>query len=352
MKIENQTQMYEGSPWCLGRYESFEVNKPRLITLLNHDYVIWKDKQGNLNALDNICPHAGANLAKGGHIVEFKQKSCLACPYHGNKVQFLGDGKVIVDGNISTKNIQTVLPLQIVNGLVWTYGLNWKEQDRKLISQPIEPKLPIPDFSNIAFLPEYNPKLNLDELNHIYSFSESFNGDIVQMMWNAHDGEHFAGTHYDSMLTKDIKIENLTQNYNKISWQLFLHKRDDKQVKKNKMSPLVNDVIIQCLNSFLPSLLILTNEIAKGKLFVAVAYTYPESPTKTRFCVDGYFNFKYAWWHRLLNLPQKGNNFRDILLSEDVTILNNLYPTFNKKIALKNDTPAQLAMNYLKNWNS
>ena len=106
-------------------------------------------------------------------------------------------------------------------------------------------------------------------------------------MWNAHDGEHFAGTHYDSMLTKDIKIENLTQDENKISWQLFLHKRDDKQANQNKMSPFVNDVMVQCFNSFLPSLLILTNEIAKGKLFVGIAYSYPESPTKTKFCLDG-----------------------------------------------------------------
>ncbi len=351
MKFENKTQMYEGSPWCLGRYESFAIDKPLLITLLDRDYVIWKDKAGNLNALDNICPHAGANLAKGGHIVDFKGKSCLACPYHGNKVQFLGDGKVIVEGNISTKEIQQVLPLQVVNGLVWTYGIHWQEKDGKLISEAIEPKLPIPDFSNIAFLPEYNSQLQLSELNHIYSFSESFDGDIAQLMWNAHDGEHFAGTHYDSMLTKELKIENLTQNENKLSWQLFLYKRDDKNVKKNKMSLFVNDVMVQCFNTFLPSLFILTNEIAKGQLFVAVGYGYPESPTKTKFCVDGYLNFEYTWLHKLLRFPQKGNNFRDTLLSEDLSILNNLYPAFNKKIALKNDTPPELAMNYLKNWN-
>ena len=111
MRIEKQ--MYEGAPWCLGRYDSFEANKPKLITLLGHDYVIWKDESGNLNAIDNICPHAGASLAKGGYIVEFEGKDCLACPYHGNKVQFFGDGKVVVDGSVSSQAIQTVLPLQI-----------------------------------------------------------------------------------------------------------------------------------------------------------------------------------------------------------------------------------------------
>ncbi|VEP14718.1 Rieske (2Fe-2S) domain-containing protein (fragment) [Hyella patelloides LEGE 07179] len=182
--------------------------------------------------------------------------------------------------------------MQVVNGKVWTYGLYWKEESGKLISEPIEAKLPIPDYSNIAFLPKYNSQLHLSELNHIYSFSESFNGDILQMMWNAHDGEHFACTHYDSMLTKEIKIENLTQNENKLSWQLFLSKRKDRDAKRNKMSPFVNDVMVQCFKTFLPSLFILTNEIAQGQLFVAVGYGYPESPAKTRFCVDGYFNFE------------------------------------------------------------
>ena len=70
----------------------------------------------------------GANLARGGYIVDFEDKYCLACPYHGNKVQFLSDGRIIIDDNISSQALQQVLPLQIVDGLVWTYGLNWATQ--------------------------------------------------------------------------------------------------------------------------------------------------------------------------------------------------------------------------------
>ncbi len=359
MKVENKTQintqtetlqMYEGAPWCLGRYESFVINKPQLITLLGHDYVIWKDKEGNLNALDNICPHAGANLANGAYIVDFQGKSCLACPYHGNKVQFFGDGKAIIEGNISRKPIQSVLPLKVIDGLVWTYGLHWEEKQGELLSEPIQPKIPIPDYADIPFLPKYHSQLRVNKLNHIYSFTESVHNNILRFLWNAHDGEHFAGIHRDSMLTNDIKIDNLTQKDNHISWQLFLNKRNDKYAKKNKMSPLVNDVMVQCFNTFLPSLVVLTNEIAQGQLFVAIGYLYPESPTKTRFSLDGYFNFEYTWWHKLLRLPQLGNQFRDKIIGEDVSIVNNIYPSFNKKISLKNDTPAELAINFLKNW--
>jgi phenylpropionate dioxygenase-like ring-hydroxylating dioxygenase large terminal subunit len=347
MKLENQ--MYEGAPWCLGRYNSFEVNQPKLITLLGHDYVIWRDETGNLNAIDNICPHAGANLAKGGYIVDFQGKKCLACPYHGNKVQFFGDGKVAIDGNISHQAIQTVLPLQIVDGLVWTYGLSWREEEEKLIAQPIEPKLPIPDYRNVTNLTKSQPQLKLEGLNHIYSKSQSVDCNIAQAIWNIHDGEHFAGTHRDTMLSKEIKIENLTQNEHQLSWRLILHKRSDRAIKSHKMNLLVEKIFVQSFNAFLPSLAVITLDY-KGKLIVGIVTLYPESSQKIRLCLDSYTDLEFTWWQKLIKFPQLANLFRDRLIFEDIAILENLYPTFNHKITLKNDTPAELAMNYLQTW--
>ncbi len=349
MKVETKTQMYEGAPWCLGRYDSFEINKLQLITLLNHDYVIWKDEEGNLNALDNICPHAGANLAKGGYILDFKGRSCLACPYHGNKIQFLGDGKVIIEGNISSQAIQQVLPLQVIDGLVWTYGLHWQEQEGKLVSEPIKPKLPIPNYSNIPFLPKSHSQLHLSKLNHIYSHSESVNCNILQAIWNIHDGEHFAGTHRNTILTKEIKIDNLTQNENQLSWQLIQYKRDDKDAKINKINSLVDEVMVQSFNTLLPGLAVVTLE-NKGQLVVGVITMYPESPINTKICLDSYLEPGFTWWQKFLKFPQIANKFRTQLIFEDISILNNLYMTFNKKITLKNDTPAELAMKYLEHW--
>jgi len=352
-------QMYEGAPWCLGRYESFEVDQPKLIKLLGHDYVIWRDKSGKLNAIDNICPHAGANLAKGGYIVDFQGKDCLACPYHGNKVQFFGDGKVIVDSKISKQAIQTVLPLQVVDGLVWTYGLSWRreasslgqEQDGKLISQPIEPKLPIPDFSQVPNLPQGYSEIRLNKLNHIYSRSESVECGIAQAAWNIHDGEHFAGTHRDTMLSQEIKIDNLIQDEHKLSWELILYKRGDRAAKRNKMNFLVEKVFTQAFNTFLPSLAVVTLDY-RGKLIVGIVTIYPESETNIRICLDSYADIDFSWWQKLLRLPQTANVFRDRLNLEDIAIMENLYTNFEQKISLKNDTPAQLAMNYLQNWHN
>lgn len=351
------TQMYEGAPWCLGKYSSFEVDKPQLITLLGYDYVIWKDESGKLNAIDNICPHAGANLAKGGYVINIQGENCLACPYHGNKVQFLGDGRIIVDNNVSNRAIQAVLPLQVIDGLVWTYGLNWRyaasslgqEQDGKLVAKPIEPKLPIPNYNNIPFLPKSNSQLHLSELHHIYSRSGTINNSIDAIVWNVHDAEHFAGTHRNSMLAKEVKIDNFTQDDCHFSWQLVTNKRDDRDAKRNKMSLLIDKEVIQSFNTFLPGLTLVTTDF-KGQFLVVVLYVYPESTTTTRFNADAYLYSKFTWWQKLFQIPKIGNKIRDRLLLEDMSIVDNLYSNFQKKITLKNDVIPQLAMDYLKNW--
>ena len=344
MKTAN---MYEGAPWCLGRYESFEVDRPKLITLLNHDYVIWRDRSGELNAIDNVCPHAGANLAKGGYIIDFQGKDCLACPYHGNKVQFFGDGKVAIDGKVSNQAIQPVLPLEIVDGLVWTYGISWQEKDGKLIATAIDPKLPIPDFSNVLYLPEGYSQLQLERFNHIYSRSESVECSIAQAVWNIHDGEHFAGTHRDTILSQEIKIDNLIQDEHKLSWQLTLTKRSDRAAKRYKMSLLVEEEFTQGFHTFLPSLAVVTLDF-KGKLIVGIVTIYPETERNIRICLDSYSDLNFSWWQKLFGLPKMANVFRDRLIMEDIAIMENLYATFEHKITLKNDTPAQLAMNYLQ----
>ena len=347
IEAKTQNKMYEGAPWCIGRYASFEVDKPRLITLSNHDYVVWRDKTGKLNAIDNICPHAGANLAKGGYIVQFEGKDCLACPYHGNKVQFFGDGKVAIDGNLSSQAIQPVLPLEIVDGLVWTYGLSWREEDGKLIATKIEPKLPIPDFSHVPFLPEGYNQIQLEKLSHIYARPESVKCNIAQAMWNLHDGEHFASTHRDTMLSAEIKVDNLIQDENKISWLLTLNKKRDRATRKNKMNLLLEKEIVQGFSSFLPSLIVVTFGY-RGKLIVGIVTMYPESESSIGICLDSYTDLNFALWQKLIRIPQIANTFRDRLMREDKVIMENLYSTFEHKITLKNDIPAQLAMNYLQ----
>lgn len=151
------------------------------------------------------------------------------------------------------------------------------------------------------------------------------------------------------MLTKEIKIDNLTQDENKLAWQLIQYKRDDLDAKRNKMSLLVDRVYVQCFNTFLPSLAVITLDY-RGQLVLGIVTIYPESPHSTILCLDSYIDFEFSWWQKLTGFPKIASLLRDHLLFEDISILNDLYLTFNKKINLKNDTPAELAINYLQNW--
>lgn len=151
------------------------------------------------------------------------------------------------------------------------------------------------------------------------------------------------------MLTKAIKIDNLTQDENKLFWQLIQYKRDDRDVKNSVTNLLVDPVFVQCFNTFLPSLEVITLNF-REQLVLGIVTMYPESPNKTRFCLDSYLDFEFTWWQKLLKFPKVANLMRDRLIFEDISLLENLYPTFNHKITLKNDTPAELAMNYLQTW--
>ena len=110
---------------------------------------------------------------------------------------------------------------------------------------------------------------------------------------------------------------------------------------------LVEKVFTQGFNTFLPSLAVVTLDF-QGKIIVGIVTIYPETDRRIRLCLDSYIDLEFSWWQKLLRLPETANVFRDRLIMEDIAIMENLHSTFNHKITLKNDTPAQLAMNYLQ----
>jgi vanillate O-demethylase monooxygenase subunit len=49
------------------------------VTLLGEDLVVWRDCDGHLSLLDDLCSHRGARLSAGS----VTPAGCLRCPYHG-----------------------------------------------------------------------------------------------------------------------------------------------------------------------------------------------------------------------------------------------------------------------------
>lgn len=45
-----------GAPWLIAHRSMLGINKPQKISLNGQDYVLWQNQQGQVFALNNICP--------------------------------------------------------------------------------------------------------------------------------------------------------------------------------------------------------------------------------------------------------------------------------------------------------
>ena len=64
--------------YVVGKSADFIKNKPYKRQVWHKNYVIWRNEDYKLRALDDVCTHKGASLA-GGKIINDQ----VMCPYHG-----------------------------------------------------------------------------------------------------------------------------------------------------------------------------------------------------------------------------------------------------------------------------
>ncbi|RMF25408.1 MAG: hypothetical protein D6756_05620, partial [Cyanobacteria bacterium J083] len=114
-----------GAPWLIAHKSMLGVNQPYKISLNDQDYVLWQNKQGEVFALSNICPHMQAPLADGWICAK---RNTIACPFHG--LEFNGKGKLYQNQQFSREILSDTLEIIVKGDLIWTYG-------------GYEPKLPI-----------------------------------------------------------------------------------------------------------------------------------------------------------------------------------------------------------------
>ena len=52
------------------------------VQLLGEQLVLFRDKQGTMHCLGDVCPHRGAPLHRGW-VAQAEGHDCVVCPYHG-----------------------------------------------------------------------------------------------------------------------------------------------------------------------------------------------------------------------------------------------------------------------------
>lgn len=113
-------------PVCMSREIADKDSAPLRVRLLGEDFIAFRDTNGKVGVLDELCMHRGASLALG------RVEECgIRCLYHGWK--FAVDGTIMETPNHPDPRFKARLkapayPVREEGGLVWAY-LGPKEKE-------------------------------------------------------------------------------------------------------------------------------------------------------------------------------------------------------------------------------
>lgn len=111
-----------------------KIKQTQAVVIWQQSFVLYRDTQGLVHALDNVCPHAGVELHHGE-----VNGNCLTCPYHGWK--FDSTGKCVeIPYFPKTQKLPRAqvqhYPTQEKYGLVWLFPGDLTLCDRPLPDIP------------------------------------------------------------------------------------------------------------------------------------------------------------------------------------------------------------------------
>ena len=224
--------------WYAVELSSLVTSKPRLLKLLGKEYVLYRNVEGHIIALDNQCAHRGAGLALG-----WTEGNCIRCPYHGWKYESDGTCSHIpadaVGTSIPKRARINAYPVQEKYGFVWLFvgDLNLPESQRP----------PTPAFSQFES-PERSPSYTQ------YQFSGHFSRTMENAIDAAHalfvhkgavgkskNPEDTVIEHYDVHMTDWEMTATMGIKVNRLSSMMrFLLKQDDPNAKKDYRFALPN----------------------------------------------------------------------------------------------------------------
>lgn len=304
--------MLKGAPWLLAHKSMLKIEQPQKISLYGKDYVLWRDKTGEVNALSNVCPHMGAMLSEGWCETKYDGTSSVVCPFHA--LAFDRDGCTVLPGtNSKTLPQLESLELIIEDDFIWTYG-------------GYEPRIPIPKI--------------LNEIAQNYKFigstaNTNVETDLRSMLLNMHDYNHQNGTHRDLFEITEVRFEEFIDNgYHSEAWFNTPTKPKTWWQKLKQPSQFLLPETIQAhLENYFPSLVIFHGKSPFGKIAQCHLFV-PESLTKTRTYVLLFGEVS----NPLSKLLKKQFlNLSKVVVEQDAAILTKIYSNAPQKIKLNNE---------------
>lgn len=316
-----------GAPWLIAHKSMLGVNQPYKITLNGRDYVLWKNSDGKVFALDNICPHRQAPLSAGWICPE---RETITCPFH--TLEFDGMGRLYQNGTFKAQPVTQPLELTVIDDCIWTYG-------------GYEPKTQIPDL-----LQHYLKSYSLVGV----AGDKSIQGDFLSNLKINYDFNHQNGTHRESFQIKDNPIHHFETDglYAQVVQEII---REDNTLREFVQNPALlttPKVYTGTLEYAFPSLTIFSTQLPLGKIAQAHVL-YPETPTTTKtfvLCLA-------QWSNPLLKLPGLNSLIKrsflkavETVVLQDTTMIEKLYPSQPLKIKLPKEEIIAYAEKLYHEW--
>jgi phenylpropionate dioxygenase-like ring-hydroxylating dioxygenase large terminal subunit len=134
--------MFINNWYVAAKVDAVRAGEPLKVRMLGADFVLFRDENGEIACLSNVCIHRGASLAHG----KVHENGRIACPYHG--WQFNAGGqcmRIPALGDVvpPTRARVDTYPVEELFGLVWVF----------LGDAPEEERPPLPT----DWYPEYGP---------------------------------------------------------------------------------------------------------------------------------------------------------------------------------------------------
>lgn len=298
-----------GAPWLITHRSILGINKPHKVTLNGQDYVLWQNKQGEVFALNNICPHMQAPLSDGWVCQE---RSTITCPFHA--LEFDGQGRLCQDGKIGTQPITTPLELIVKGDCIWTYG-------------GMSAKIPVPDL--------------IEKLSHGMSFlgvagEKSIQGTLLDNLLINYDYNHQGGTHRELFGIKDNRITVFEHEgyWAKVVQELERDHPTSDDIRRNPVILLSPKTYIGTLEYAFPPLTTFRTRFALGEI-LQVHVLFPETETRTKTFVLVYAKFNQPVFKPLLR--QSMLRAVATVVEQDTRAVETSYPRELAKIRLPNE---------------
>ncbi|CAG2117751.1 unnamed protein product, partial [Medioppia subpectinata] len=158
---------------------SLPLNAVKHFEMCGQQLVAFRGGSGAVHVLSAYCPHLGANLGIGGHVVTESGDDCIQCPFHGWR--FGGDGQCKRIPNLNDSDLKAVKAVV----------KKWQTIEKnELIYVWHHSEGSDPDHYPEDFLAKYGHNLSFR-----YYYSRHMDSNFEVVGENCGDLEHFARLH-------------------------------------------------------------------------------------------------------------------------------------------------------------